>query len=252
MIGYTYQSFYIITIEVDDDGYKSYCDEYKDSFWKKVIDKENAEYVTEKFRIIEIEDLHYNKFDNIDKLSKSRDYICNKTGTEVIKTSSFNNSLAQYLNIRDTYSINNIYTDKINFWLHKEIAFNKKIRDSRDYKKLATYEDPTNSVYVYHNICVPIYKEYITKYFYDIDGTSGIYKQYYPDGILEKECYHNSDKYEGEHKAYYENGKIKEITTYVNGMRLGKNIEYYENGNFIHRNYISEKEYEVIENTNSI
>ena len=226
MIGYTYQSFFIITIEVDDDGYKSYCDEYKDSFWKKVIDKENAEYVTKKFKIIEIEDLHSNKFDNIDKLSKSKIKIIEKSGV---------------------YLINNVYTEKINFWLNKEIAFNKKIRDSRDYKKLATYEDPSNGVYVFHNICVPEYKNYLTKYFYDIDGTSGMYKQYYPNGVLEKECYHNSDTYEGEHKAYYENGKIKEITTYINGIRHGKNIEYYENGNFIHRNYISEKEYEVIE-----
>jgi len=43
------------------------------------------------------------------------------------------------------------------------------------------------------------------------------------------------------------NGKIKEITTYVNGKRIGKNIEYYDNGDFIHRNYIDENKYEVIE-----
>ena len=226
MIGYTYQSFYIITIEVDDDSYKSYCDEYKDSSWKKVIDKENAEYVTKKFKIIEIEDLKYNKFDNIDKLSPSKINIFDKTGI---------------------YSINNVYIENINFWLNKQIARDKKIRDSRDYKKRATHEDPSNGVYTFHNMCVPEYKGYLIKYFYDIDGTSGMYRQYYPDGVLEKECYHNSDIYEGEHIAYYENGKIKEITTYINGIRHGKNIEYYENGNFIHRNYISEKKYEVIE-----
>jgi len=226
MIGYTYQSFYIITIELDNDGCKSYCGEYKDSFWKKNVNEENAKYITDKFKIIEIEDLHYNKFDNIDKLSPSKINIFDKTGS---------------------YSINNVYTEKINFWLNKEIARDKKIRDSRDYKKMATYEDPSNGAYTLHNICVPEYKGYLTKYFYDIDGTSGIYKQYYPDGVLEKECYHNGDKYEGEHKRYYMNGKIKEITTYVNGIRHGKNIEYYENGDCIHRNYINEYKYEVIE-----
>lgn len=48
---------------------------------------------------------------------------------------------------------------------------------------------------MFHNMCVPEYKGYLIKYFYDIDGTSGMYKQYYPNGILEKECYHNSDIY---------------------------------------------------------
>ena len=43
------------------------------------------------------------------------------------------------------------------------------------------------------------------------------------------------------------NGKIKEITTYVNGIRHGTNIEYYENGECIHRNYINEYKYEIIE-----
>lgn len=52
---------------------------HNDSFWKKVIDKENATYVTEKFKINEIEDLHYNKFDNIDKLSPSKINIFDKT-----------------------------------------------------------------------------------------------------------------------------------------------------------------------------
>jgi antitoxin component YwqK of YwqJK toxin-antitoxin module len=231
MIGYTYQSFYIITIEVDDDEYKSYCDEYKNSFWKKVVYKENATYVTEKFKIIEIEDLQYNKYDNSNRYLISKNKTINNIGN---------------------YSKNNIYTEKINFWLNKQIARDKKIRDSRDYKKLATYEDPSNNIYVFHNLCVPEYKRFLTKYFYDIDGISGIYKQYYPDGVLEKECYHNNDKYEGEHKTYYMNGKIKEITTYINGIRRGKNIEYSENGNFIHRNYISENKYEVIEYNNLI
>jgi hypothetical protein len=84
MIGYTYQSFYIITIECNEDEYKSYCDVYKDSFWKKNVNKENATYVTEKFKIIEIEDLHYNKFDNIDKLSPSKINIFDKTGSFTI------------------------------------------------------------------------------------------------------------------------------------------------------------------------
>ena len=170
----------------------------------KVVDIENATYVTDKFKIIEIEDLHYNKFDNIDKLSPSKINIFDKTGS---------------------YSINNVYTEKINFWLNKEIARDKKIRDSRDYKKMATYEDPSNGAYTLHNICVPEYKGYLTKYFYDIDGTSGIYKQYYPDGVLEKECYHNGDKYEGPWVNYIPNGQGTRI--FKNGDRcFGK----WENG----------------------
>jgi len=222
MLGYTYQSFHIITIEFDE--YNSYCDEYN-WCWKKVVDKENAEYVTKKFKIIEIEDLKYNKYNTIDKYLISRDCIVSKNGI---------------------YSINNIYEEKIHFWLNKQIAFNKKIRNSRDYKKLAT-PGGSNPIYIFHNSCVPLYEEYLPTFFSDIKGISGMYKQYYPDGVLEKECYHNSDKYEGEHKAYYMNGKIKEITTYVNGKRIGKNIEYYDNGDFIHRNYIDENKYEVIE-----
>lgn len=163
MLGYTYKSFYIFTIECDE--YKSYCEEYS-SHWKKVVDKENATYITKKFKIIEIEDLHSNKYDTIDKYLISRDYIVNKTGI---------------------YSINNTYEEKIDFWFNKEIACNKKIRDSRDYKKLATSGD-LNPIYVFHNSCVPLYEEYLPKYFSDIKGISGIYKQYYPDGVLEKEC----------------------------------------------------------------
>lgn len=225
MIGYTYQSFYIITIEINDGEYKTYCYE---SYSSKLLIKnwKNAIYITGKYKIIEIEDLHHNKFDNIDKLSKSKINIFDKTGV---------------------YSINNVYEEKIHFWLNKEIAFNNKIRDSRDYKKLAKHKNPSNGVYALHNISVPEYKKYLEKYFYDIDGISGIYKQYYPNGVLEKECYHNNDKYEGEHKRYNDKGDLQEITTYINGLRHGKNIEYYENGYFIHRNYIDDNKYEVIE-----
>jgi len=221
MIGYAYESFYILTIECE--AYNSYCEEYN-SHWKKVVDKENATYITKKFKIIEIEDLHSNKYDTIDKYLIPRDCIVSKNGI---------------------YSINNTYEEKIDFWFNKEIALNKKIRNSRDYKK--TPFNPLRPIYIFHNLCVPLYEEYLPKFFSDIKGISGIYKQYYPDGVLEKECYHNSDKYEGEHKAYYENGKLREITTYINGKRCGKNVEYYENGAIIYRNYINENDYKVIE-----
>jgi len=152
MLGYTYQSFHIITIEFDE--YNSYCDEYN-WCWKKVVDKENAEYVTKKFKIIEIEDLKYNKYNTIDKYLISRDCIVSKNGI---------------------YSINNIYEEKIHFWLNKQIAFNKKIRNSRDYKKLAT-PGGSNPIYIFHNSCVPLYEEYLPTFFSDIKDISGMYKQ---------------------------------------------------------------------------
>ena len=174
------------------------CDDYESS--PKIMNVDNATYYTKNYKIIEIEDFNH----------KSLDMTTN-------------------------YKKNINYNEKINFWLNKQIVFDKKIYDYKYHKRSATpkildqYSHPINKV---HNDYVHVYKEKLETYFNDIlkNGCSGIYKSYYPNGVLEEEYFHNNGEIEGEYKKYHENEKLKETCNYLNGLKHGRWEEFYENG----------------------
>lgn len=70
---------------------------------------------------------------------------------------------------------------------------------------------------------------------YYIDGQLKIYKNYYPNGQLERD-FKNVDNVKSKVTLYYDNGETKSEITYFNGQALewtdywpNGNIEYYEN-----------------------
>ena len=163
------------------------CDDYESS--PKIMNVDNALYKTNNFKIIEIEDFNNNKLD-----------------------------------MTTSYKKNINYNEKINFWLNKQIVFDKKIYDYTFYKNLdRPYKkiQPNGSRY-----------KSILRYYNDIieNGCSGIYKSYYPNGVLEEEYFHNNGEIEGEYKKYYENGSIKETCNYLNGLKHGKWTQFHEDG----------------------
>ena len=165
----------------------------------KIINAENALYKTNNFKIIEIEDFNHKSLD-----------------------------------MTNIYKKNTIYNGKIYFWINKQIVFDKKIYDYKRYKKLAIpipinyYSHPVDKVL---NKLVPKYKLILETYFNDIieNGCSGIYKSYYPNGVIHEEYFHNNGEIEGEYKKYHENGKMKETCNYLNGLKHGRWKEFDEN-----------------------
>lgn len=115
--------------------------------------------------------------------------------------------------------------------LNKQIVFDKKISGYKQHKYLATPIGYNHYSKILHEQ-VPKFKSILETYFNDIleNGCNGIYKSYYPNGVLQEEYFHNNGEIEGEYKKYYENGKLKETCNYVNGLEHGRLEEFYENG----------------------
>jgi len=64
------------------------------------------------------------------------------------------------------------------------------------------------------------------------NGYSGIHKDYYDNGMIKCEFFHNNGKINGLLKKYYENknNSIKIIQEYVDGIKHGLHQKYHENG----------------------
>ena len=63
------------------------------------------------------------------------------------------------------------------------------------------------------------------------NGYSGIYKDYYDNGQIKKEFFHNNGKINGFLKIYYENknNSVKIIQEYIDGVKHGTYKKYHEN-----------------------
>lgn len=58
----------------------------------------------------------------------------------------------------------------------------------------------------------------------------GLYKEYFDDGNLVRECTYINDKLEGSEKLYYRNGQLQFDRTFKNGEKEGQEKYYDENG----------------------
>ena len=63
------------------------------------------------------------------------------------------------------------------------------------------------------------------------NGYSGTHKDYYDNGMIECDFFHNNVKINGLLKKYYENSSIKNIQEYVGGIKHGIYKKYHENEN---------------------
>ena len=64
---------------------------------------------------------------------------------------------------------------------------------------------------------------------YYINGQLKVYKNYYPDGTMERD-FKNIDGFRSKSSLFYPNGKLKSEVTYLSGSPI-KWTDYYENGN---------------------
>ena len=62
-------------------------------------------------------------------------------------------------------------------------------------------------------------------------GVMGIYREYYPWGVLKNETPYYTSEINGKLKNYYPDGLLKEEYTYYNNKKEGLATMYYENGN---------------------
>ena len=60
------------------------------------------------------------------------------------------------------------------------------------------------------------------------NGYSGIYREYYPNGILKLEYYHNNGLIDGVYKAYDCEGYLINKQYWINGLKHGDFISYYK------------------------
>ena len=64
---------------------------------------------------------------------------------------------------------------------------------------------------------------------YYIEGQLKVYKNYYPDGTIERD-FKNIDGFRSKCSLYYPSGKVKSEIVYINGSAISW-IDYYDNGN---------------------
>jgi len=67
---------------------------------------------------------------------------------------------------------------------------------------------------------------------------NGIHREYYDNGILEKELSYKNGQLDGRCRIYYKNGNLRKQVNYQKGIIEGKAYEFYENGQYkIEGNY---------------
>jgi antitoxin component YwqK of YwqJK toxin-antitoxin module len=169
-----------------------------------IYNKLYATYITKKFTIINITDILDNKIKQID----------------------YNKEFKLCTNM--TYIFN------FNFYLLKEIAFNKHFIDDKQYE-------------LFQNGYCGIYTEYYNSgilkvSFFHINGIiDGIYTLYNTNGLIDTTCLYTNGRINGTRIEYWGDGKkINKITNYVYDIKDGEEIIYYDNGIIVYKtNYIN-------------
>ena len=66
----------------------------------------------------------------------------------------------------------------------------------------------------------------------------GVYREYFDNGILERELSYKNGQLDGRCRIYYKNGNLKKQINYREGIIEGKAYEFYKNGQYkIQGNY---------------
>jgi antitoxin component YwqK of YwqJK toxin-antitoxin module len=183
MLGFTYLEYLIYSVEVEVDNIKPESDD--------VINKDTATYKTNNFKVIEIEDIHGNKMDDV--------------------------------NLK--YKKNETYSDELFVYLQKEIAVCIKINDMLKYSQLSVNHYCSESTQIiYKNMINKHFTDIINF------GVSGYLISYYDNGQIDEKYFHNNLEKEGEYIKYHRNGKIAESGNYINGKKNGKHTKYFDSG----------------------
>jgi antitoxin component YwqK of YwqJK toxin-antitoxin module len=185
----THNTHDVITNNWDDDATND-----------KYIIKEYAEYYTDDYKIIDIED-EDNKILNLRfPLPKEMNYYLSK-------------DIVHHIINNDIFFVNNNKLDKT-YSGFQRLYYKNGILKSEFYHINGIKEG-----------------EYKTYYNTKLSITNPQYKQLY------EKCNYVNGKIVGEHITYYESGQICNIYNYVDGKKNGKYICYYKNTNDTNNTY---------------
>lgn len=185
--------------------------EFYKCYVNNIFNSEYAIYKTNNFSIIKIEDICGKIFDKIN------DYEVDKT-----------------------------YALDINFWFNRDLAFNYKFIENKEYLYFKEgysgtykeyYYDGKLKTNYYHNngIINGNVNFYVNNMFiqtFYINGKLHGTKKIYQNDILIYECIYYDNITMGEEKTYYDTGQIKQIKNHDNNIT----IKYWKNGK-IRKNY---------------
>lgn len=159
----------------------------------------------------------------------------------------------QDVNKINQYEIDKIYSQDMLFWFERNIAFNYKFIENKEYMffkegysgmykeylidgQLRTEYFHTNGLI--NGECKLYYNNIFIKTFY-INGKLHGEKKQYINNILNYECIYDDNKIIGEEKIYYHSGEIKEIKNFDNNIIT----KYWKNGKLRNNYFKHEKEY---------
>ena len=152
-----------------------------------------------------------------------------------------------------SFEIDKTYSEIIFGWLKRDIAFNHKFIENKEYllfiegyNGLYTeyYDDGNLKLEFYHinglinGECKLYYNNIFIQTFYT-NGNLHDTKKIYNNNILNYECIYDNNKIIGEEKKYYDSGQIKHIKNYDNNTT----IQFWNNGKIRNNYFNHEKEY---------
>ena len=152
-----------------------------------------------------------------------------------------------------SFEIDKTYTKEILFWFRRDIAFNHKFIENKEYLFLKEgysglyteyYIDGNLRTKYYHTNglingeCKLYYNNIFIQTFY-VNGKLHDTKKIYNNNILNYECIYDNNKIIGEEKTYYYSGEIKQIKNYDNNIIT----KYWKNCKIRYNYFNHEKEY---------
>ena len=172
----------------------------------------------------------------IDNLQNYHTPADNREPTDIYcadKIKYFTNEF-KIINIKDIFSKKNLeyLLSENNIWYEKNIIPKYEKQNYFGY-------NPPVECYYYLDETIAIYQSLPHDILLNklLINMCGIHKDYYLDGSLYHEFYHNNGKINGEYKIYYsgDENKINKIINYVDGKKHGENITYDKNGVIIEK-----------------
>lgn len=179
----------------------------------------------------------------VDKIFNSDFALYNISQFTIIKIEDICSNIFDKIN---NYEVNKSYSQNINCWFNRNLAFNYKFIENKEYLffkegysgiyKEYYYDGKLKTDYYHNNgIINGNVNFYVNNMFiqtFYIDGRLHGTKKIYQNHILIYECIYYNDINIGEEKTYYDSGEIKEIKNHDNNT----NIKFWKNGK-IRKNY---------------
>jgi antitoxin component YwqK of YwqJK toxin-antitoxin module len=100
-------------------------------------------------------------------------------------------------------------------------------------KSKSIHKDNFQHHYEQYNEATSLWMDFFYDYkesFFGPQNAQGLWKEYFPSGVLQNIRSYLNGSPEGAWKSYYENGSLYSTSTYKNGRTEGESIRYFKNG----------------------